>query len=53
MKSVDKISGLIVSKDDIKVVKKYEDEIMEAYTGFQMPKLPDGKFPELNLGDYK
>jgi uncharacterized protein (UPF0147 family) len=43
------ISGLIVTENDILIVKKYEKEIMEAYVGFPMPKLPDGKMPELKF----
>ncbi len=46
-----KISGLIVHDQDIQMVKKYEKEIMEAYTGFPMPELPDGRFPELNFSE--
>ena len=53
MKTTKKISGLIVSEGDIQIVKKYEAEIMEAYVGFQMPELPDGNFPKLNLDEYK
>ncbi len=52
LKSTKKISGLIVSKEDIELVEKYESEIMEAYTGFQVPELPDGSFPEIDLENY-
>jgi len=49
MKSTEKISGLFISEEDIAIVKKYEDQIMEAYAGFQIPELPEGKFPKLDL----
>lgn len=52
LKTVDKISGLIVDENEIKIIEKYEEEIMATYVGFQMPELPDGKFPELDLGEY-
>ncbi len=51
MKSTKKFTGLFISEDDIAIVKEYEDKIMEAYTGFQMPELPNGKFPELDLSN--
>lgn len=49
LNQVKKISGLIVDEADIEVVKHHEKEIMEAYVGFPMPELPDGKMPKLNL----
>ena len=49
LKSVKKISGLIVSEKDIEIIEKYEDQIMEAYVGFQLPELPDGKFPDVDF----
>jgi len=39
LKSVQKITKLIVSEEDIEVVIRHEDEIMEAYIGFPMPTL--------------
>ncbi len=53
MKSTKKITGLFISEEDIAIVKKHEDKIMEAYTGFQIPELPNGKFPKLNFEQYK
>lgn len=53
MKSTKKITGLFISEEDIVIVKKYEDKILETYTGFQIPELPNGKFPKLNFEQYK
>lgn len=53
MKSTKKISGLFISEEDIAIVKKYEDKILDAYTGFQIPELPNSKFPKLNFEQYK
>ncbi len=38
LKNVQKLTKLIVSKEDIEVVLRHENEIMEAYVGFPMPK---------------
>jgi hypothetical protein len=51
MKGADKIQGLIVSENDLELVKKYEDDIFEAYTGFPKPELPSNEFPEIKF-DY-
>jgi hypothetical protein len=48
-----KIENMYVSESDIKLVEKYEQEIWVTYTGFPVPALPDGKFPEINLDAYK
>lgn len=53
MKSVKTISGLIVSEEDIRIITKFEAEIMHAYVGFQLPELPDGKFPEMNFDEFE
>ena len=48
-----RIQNMYVSKSDIKLVEKYEQEIWVTYTGFPVPELPDGKFPDINLEEYK
>lgn len=53
LNSTKKIGGLIVSEKDIELVTKYEEEIKEAYTGFQEPVLLDGSFPDIDLEDYQ
>ncbi|MBN2890325.1 MAG: hypothetical protein JXL97_00525 [Bacteroidales bacterium] len=52
LKGVEKISGLIVNEDEIAIIEKYEQEILATYVGFQLPELPDGHMPELNLDMY-
>lgn len=51
LKGVNKIKGLIVSEEEIELVKKYEAEIYEVYTGIPQPELPDNKFPDITF-DY-
>ena len=43
------ISGLILNESEIWLVKKYESEIIEAYLGFPLPKVSNGKMPDLRL----
>ena len=38
LENVQKLSKLIVSEEDVKIVLKHENEIMEAYVGFPIPK---------------
>lgn len=52
LKSTKKISGMFISKQDIELVKQYEQEISEAYTGFQIPEIPNATFPKLDLENY-
>ncbi len=47
MEQANKLSGLIVNKKDIEVIKKHEAEIFEAYTGFPEPVGNDGKLPPI------
>jgi len=51
--SAQKISGLVVDEEDIRIVAKYEQEIMATYVGFQLPELPDGKFPKIDFTSYE
>ena len=50
MENVKKITGTIVNKKDIEIVKKHETEIFEAYTGFSQPFENDVKM-EFNIND--
>jgi len=36
--NVKKVTNIFVSKEDIELIKKYENEILEAYTGFPAPQ---------------
>ena len=38
LKNVQKLTKLIVSQEDIEVVMRHENEILEAYVGFPLPK---------------
>ncbi len=49
MEKAEKISGYIVDKNDIEVIKRHEEEIYEAYTGFPRPEEFDGTFPDLDI----
>ena len=40
---------LTVQNEGKREVKIYEQEILAAYLGFQLPEVPDGKIPELDL----
>ena len=52
LKYAEKITGLIVNEKDIEIVKKYEDEIFEAYTGFTPPPGLDGNMKPINFEDF-
>lgn len=45
MDKANKLSGLVISEADIKVVQRHEQEIMEAYVGFPLPY--NGELPPM------
>lgn len=49
-KAAEKISGLLVTESDFEIVKKYEADIYDAYSGFKQPELPENQFPKLDIG---
>lgn len=51
MNGANKITGLIVSEEDALLVKNYESQIYEAYSGFPKPEIQNNTFPEIKF-DY-
>lgn len=49
MDQVKNVSGFIVDKEEVELVKKYEKQILEVYVGFPLPYESDGRLPKLNL----
>lgn len=49
--NVQKLTGLIVDEDEVEVVKKYEDQILQAYTGFDVPYKLDGDMTKMMPAD--